>query len=394
MANTKITNPELFNLGASTSATQLPVMTLAQRTAMTGMNDGEMIFNSNTDKVEYFDGTAWYGITYEAPAGENPYSAVLYPGNGSSKQVTGVGFPPDFVWIKNLTTGFSHSLQDTVRGTGGAATLSSDGSWAEGTYPQYGYISAFGTDGFTVDGSSGTYGRANTNQSSNNYVAWCFKAGGAAVANTDGTVTSQVSANVDGGFSIVKWSGNNGNVQVGHGLSSAPEIVIRKNLISAASWAVDTSAVDGSWDYLFLNTTAPKGDHSSTTAPTSTTFNTSGTTYNGSSMLSYCFHSVPGYSKIGSYQGNGSTNGPTVTLGFQPTFLMCKKTTSTGNWRIMDSTRQSSNPKSKGLWANLTNAESTSTSNLVDFNLNDFQLVGGGGDVNASGQAYIYIAFA
>ena len=110
--------------------------------------------------------------------------------------------------------------------------------------------------------------------------------------------------------------------------------------------------------------------------------------------IAYCFHSVPGYSKIGNYTGNGSTNGPTVPLGFQPTFLMCKKTSSTGNWRIMDSTRQSSNPKSRAVWANLNNAESTSGTNLVDFNSDNFKLVGGGGDVNASGQTYMYLAFA
>ena len=110
--------------------------------------------------------------------------------------------------------------------------------------------------------------------------------------------------------------------------------------------------------------------------------------------IAYCWHSVPGYSKIGNYTGNGSTNGPTVPLGFQPTFLMCKKTSSTGNWRIMDSTRQSSNPKSRAVWANLNNAESTSGTNLVDFNSDNFKLVGGGGDVNASGQTYMYLAFA
>jgi hypothetical protein len=405
MANTKITNPELFNLGASTLATQLPVMTLVQRIAMTGMSVGEMIFNSDTDKVEYWDGTAWYSITYEAPAAENPYNAVIYTGTGNARSITGVGFEPDFVWIKNRTTGFSHSLQDTIRGTGGAATLSSDGAWAEGTYPNYGYISAFNTDGFSIGGSGGTYGYANTNQNNNNYVAWCFKAGGTAVSNTDGNLASQVSANVAGGFSIVKWSGNDTTGgTIGHGLSSTPELTIIKKTSATANWQVSLNAsVTGVEGYMNLDanaalyTTYPLYYTSSN----STVLSSNGTStatrlYNNQSAnyIAYCFHSVAGFSKIGTYTGNGSTNGPTVTLGFQPTFLMCKKTTSTGNWRIMDSTRQSSNPKSKGLWANLTNAESTSTSNLVDFNLNDFQLVGGGGDVNASGQAYIYIAFA
>mgnify|MGYP003642792347 FL=1 len=389
MANTKITNPKSFNLGASTSATQLPVMTLTQRTAMTGTIDGEMIFNSTTDKVEYWDGTKWYGITYETIPGESPYNAVIWRGTGNTNVRTGVGFQPDLIWVKNRDVADSYAIVDSVRGivlpqTPYIASNRTDAQASSANMP-----TSVQSDGFTITGGGG---RTNTNNE--DYVAWCFKGGGAAVSNGYGSIASQVSANVDGGFSIVKWSGNSSNASIGHGLNSAPEIVIRKNLISAASWAVDTSAVDGSWDYLFLNTTAQKGNHPSITAPTSTTFNTSGTTYNSSSMIAYCFHSVPGYSKIGSYPGNGSTNGPTVPLGFQPTFLMCKKTSGTGNWRIMDNTRQPSNPKSDGLWANLSNAESTSSSNLVDFNSDNFQLVGGGNDVNAPGQTYMYLAFA
>ena len=397
MANTKITNPELFNLGDSTSATQLPVMTTTQRIAMTGLSDGEMIFNSTTDKVEYWDGTKWYGITYEVAA-ETPYNNVLYTGTGVSNPITGVGFQPDLVWIKRRTNATAdHYIVDTVRGNGSNTykNLASNETQAEGTTTSSGITNSTIVDGgFTMQGTG-----ARTNASGSTYVAWCFKAGGAAVANTDGTVASQVSANVAGGFSIVSWSGNSVSPStVGHGLEVAPELFIIKNLSSAVNWSVYNSSV-GAGNKLQLNSSnqASATSNYANTSPTSSVFSLSGgneVNGSGSNYIAYCFHSVAGYSKIGSYTGNGSTNGPTVPLGFQPAFLMCKETSSTGNWRMMDSTRQPSNPKSNGLWANLTNAESASSSNVVDFNSDNFQLVGGGSDVNASGQTYMYLAFA
>ena len=367
-------------------------ITFTSSTPTGTISTGEMIFNSDTDKVEYWDGTKWYGITYEVTA-ESPYNNVLYPGTSLTNVITGVGFSPDLVWLKQRNSAQNHGLFDTVRGTNNF--IMSNSTSAENTRTTD-TLSSFDDDGFTLTPYSSD---AFINYTGRTMVAWCFKAGGAAVPNTDGSRPSQVSANVAGGFSIVNWSGNSTNPStVGHGLGVAPELFIIKNLSSAVNWSVYNSSV-GAGNKLQLNSSnqASATSNYANTSPTSSVFSLSGgneVNGSGSNYIAYCFHSVAGYSKIGSYTGNGSTNGPTVPLGFQPAFLMCKETSSTGNWRMMDSTRQPSNPKSNGLWANLTNAESASSSNVVDFNSDNFQLVGGGSDVNASGQTYMYLAFA
>ena len=364
-------------------------ITFTSSTPTGTISTGEMIFNSDTDKVEYWDGTKWYGITYEV----SPYNNVLYPGTSLTNVITGVGFSPDLVWLKQRNSAQNHGLFDTVRGTNNF--IMSNSTSAENTRTTD-TLSSFDDDGFTLTPYSSD---AFINYTGRTMVAWCFKAGGAAVPNTDGSRPSQVSANVAGGFSIVNWSGNSTNPStVGHGLGVAPELFIIKNLSSAVNWSVYNSSV-GAGNKLQLNSSnqASATSNYANTSPTSSVFSLSGgneVNGSGSNYIAYCFHSVAGYSKIGSYTGNGSTNGPTVPLGFQPAFLMCKETSSTGNWRMMDSTRQPSNPKSNGLWANLTNAESASSSNVVDFNSDNFQLVGGGSDVNASGQTYMYLAFA
>ena len=148
MANTKITNPELFNLGANnTAATQLPVMTTTQRIAMTGLSVGEMIFNSTTDKVEYLDGTKWYGITYEV---DYLYNNILYTGSGnttSGQSITGVGFKPDLVWFKSTGTTYNNVLYDSVSGVNSAISSNlSDGAWAN-----YNRFESFDSDGFTIE---------------------------------------------------------------------------------------------------------------------------------------------------------------------------------------------------------------------------------------------------
>jgi hypothetical protein len=355
------------------------------------ISTGEMIFNSDTDKVEYFDGTKWYGITYEALA-ESPYSAVIWQGTGTTNPRTGVGFQPDLIWVKNIDVADSSAIVDSVRGISSPAPyLASNLTSAQNTSTNM--PTSVQLDGFTITGNGGR-----TNSINEDYVAWCFKAGGTAVPNTNGSRPSQVSANVAGGFSIVSWSGNSTNPStVGHGLGVAPELFIIKNLSSAVNWSVYSSSV-GAGKKLLLNSTsgATATSNYANTSPTSSVFSLSGgNEVNGSgNYIAYCFHSVAGISKIGSYQGNGLTNGPTVALDFEPSFLMCKETSNTGSWRIMDSTRQPSNPKSNGLWANLSNAESTSATNVVNFNSDNFQVVGGGSDVNASGQTYMYLAFA
>ena len=315
------------------------------------------------------------------------FNTVLYTGNNSNKSITGVGFAPDLVWIKNRTNANSHNLIDSVRGA--TKVIYSNATNNEDTRSNS--LTSFDSDGFSL----GNYVGVNGNH---NYVAWCWKAGGAAVANTDGDITSQVSANVAAGFSIVSWSGDGSDMDIGHGLDAAPEMVIRKNLISSVDWMVDTSVIDGSWDYLKLNTTGSKTNHTYVQSPTSTVFNTMGANYNSSGMIAYCFHSVPGYSKIGSYIGNGSTStGKTIDLGFEPAFIVIKNTTTTGSssgWFMIDNKRNTSDPWDKYIFANNNAAEGTTTQSLTSVGATSFTVKSSGRAINYLGDNYIYMAFA
>ena len=400
MANTKITNPELFNLGDSTSATQLPVMTTTQRIAMTGLSTGEMIFNSDTDKVEYWDGTKWYGITYELQL-ESPYNNVIWSGNGSSSRSnTGLGFQPDLVWVK-ARQAQNHTLYDSIRGTG--KYLASDTANSENSNTTYGQLTSFDADGFTGSlGSNGTYSFFNS--SSQTYVAWCFKAGGAAVANTDGSIASQVSANVAGGFSIVKWTGlGNAGQTVGHGLSDAPELIITKVLnINGENWYT-YSYTAGNDKFLTLNKnssaqTAQQAGYSSgasfwnNTSPTNDVFSLGNIaeimSYN---HIAYCFHSVAGYSKVGSYTGTGANM--TVDVGFQPAFVMIKNTTNSASWHIFDNKRTAANPSTEALFPN-ENSAGADYNTVFVFTSTGFNNKVTSTSLNSNGSNYIYLAFA
>ena len=317
------------------------------------------------------------------------FNTVLYDGTGVSNPITGVGFQPDLVWIKrrDVTALADHYIVDTVRGNGNNTykNLASNEMQAEGTTTSSGITNSTIVDGgFTMQGTG-----ARTNANGSDYVAWCWKAGGAAVSNTDGSINSQVSANVANGFSIVKWSGNNSNSNIGHGLSSAPQIVIRKNLLSSGNWAFDTSVIDGSSDYLFLNTTAGKANHTTVTVPTSTTFNTSGSSYNGSSMIAYCFHSVAGVSKVGSYVGSGAA-GNLQVCGFEPSFVLIKLTDGTGSWWMSDNKRSPTNPVNDWMRADM---------DVGEYNLDgiDYEATGFSFNreyFNESGDNFIYYAIA
>jgi len=315
------------------------------------------------------------------------FNTVTYNGNGSTQSISGVGFQPDFVWIKSRSAATSHKLTDIVRGT--TKGLVSNTTAAETTDTNG--LTAFGSDGFTL-GTDSVY-----NNSGATYVAWCWKAGVSAVTNTDGSITSEVSANVDAGFSIVSYTGNHTNSTVGHGLNSAPEMVIIKALNSGtANWCVYHSGI-GAYGGVFLSLTNAAQYQSNLwldTVPTSTVFSIgqSDVNVNSSGIIAYCFHSVAGFSKFGSYTGNGSATGTTVTTDFEPAFVMIKKINSTGNWVILDNKRDTSNPIDKTLNPNLSNAESTA--NNIDFNATTFQLKSTNADTNANTSTYIYMAFA
>jgi hypothetical protein len=347
------------------------------------------------------------------------FNTVTYAGAGTTTQaVTGVGFSPDFIWIKNRSDAYSHVLQDICRGFGATKNLSSNSTNAEGasgaTGDNYGHVSTSDSDGFTVthtiNGSNdgGTI-RKGTHYSGDNYVGWCWDANGAGVSNTSGTISSTVSANTTSGFSIVTYTGNgSSSATVGHGLGVAPSMILNKcrtGANAAQAFFIYHKGLSANNMIAFnTNAQAGTGTYSSgilSTSPTSTTFGfTAGSggvlnnNESSSTYVSYCFAEVKGFSKFGSYTGNGSTDGTFIYTGMRPAFLMLKRTDTTGSWQMYDNKRDTYNPEISRLGANLSSEESTSASIYIDFLSNGFKMRNSTADWNASGGTYIYMCFA
>ena len=333
--------------------------------------------------------------------GSSYFNTVLYAGNGSATQaITGVGFKPDFVWVKNRTAAVSHCWVDGVRAA--PNQLGSDLTDAENTGGNsaavYGGVSVLGTDGFTVSlGSDPTYQA--TNKSAQNYAAWNWLASNTTTSNTAGTITSTVSVNSTAGFSIVSYTATSGTSSIGHGLGVAPSMIILKTRNQTGNW-ITGLAVNG-WDkYLTLDTTnANVTDDrmfspSAGTDPTSTLFwSNQSAIGSAGTMIAYCFAEVKGYSKFGSYTGNGSTDGTFVYCGFLPSFVLFKRTDSAFGWYIYDTKRRTFNQNNVSLSAQEANAEDTA-SGAIDILSNGFKLRNSDGSKNASGGTYIYMAFA
>jgi hypothetical protein len=322
------------------------------------------------------------------------FNTVLYTGNGSTQSITGVGFQPDFVWNKKRAGGTArnHMLTDSVRGV--LKCLSSSLNDAE--FTNSGGLSSFDSDGFSV----GSYN--NFNESGGTYVSWNWKAGGADVLNENGTIDSQVSANADAGFSIVSWTGTLATGTVGTGLTSDAEFVIVKNRDTTDNWSASTTVIDGSVDGNYLNGTGAFEDWSARVDPSAATSNTIGV-YNwadgngsGNAMIAYCFHSVEGYSKVGSYTGNASADGTFVYTGFRPAYVMIKRTDTTASWNVLDSVRNPYNYVANYLYPNSSQAEvDGSTANFTrDYTANGFKLRATNTFLNANGGTYIFLAFA
>jgi len=256
-------------------------------------------------------------------------------------------------------------------------------------------LSAFDSGGWTM-GAHGAW-----NESGKTYVAWNWNCPTTFSGNTDGTITSSGRKNTDAGFSIVSWNGTSANATVGHGLSKAPEMVIvkRRDGGSGYPWGIYHSgtASDAETDTLRFDTTAIN-DHPNwwnDTAPTATTFSVGvSVNHNSGSMITYCFHSVEGYSKVGSYTGNGSSDGPFIYTGFRPKYIMIKISNASSNrdWYIFDSERDSYNEVSRRLMPNLSNAEGTGS--VCDFVSNGFKWRTSNDEYNANGLTTIYLAFA
>ena len=336
----------------------------------------------------------------------------MYVGDGNSTQEVTTSFEPDLIWNKNRTTVYHNRLFDRVRGLD--KSVYSNLNSAEDTYQDYGYPTATSSTSVTVGQGTDTNKLINLNNQ--NYVLWNWKADSTSgSSNTDGTITSTVSANTTSGFSIVKYTGTGvAGDTMGHGLSQAPEMVIMKKRISNGSdgvrgWHVWAKYLtDG--NYLSLNATNAQfnardfGEVGNATypytAPTASLITFGGVNtgayqevnYNGDDYIMYCFHSVEGYSKVGSYTGNGSTDGTFFYTGFRPAFIMFKNTTATGNWVIVDNKRNTYNEINKTLWADLSSTEGTYA--WGDFTSNGFKFRNTSNGLNNSGQNYIYLAIA
>jgi len=332
----------------------------------------------------------------EQPTIENPkdyFNTVLYTGNSSTQSITGVGFQPDFVWVKNRTSTLNHILSDAIRGANNA--LFSSTTDAE-------FNSALNLTSFDVDGFS--VGSGNTvNGSGNSIVAWNWKAGGAGQTNTDGSITSTVSASPESGFSIVSYTLNGTTFTVGHGLNKEPEMILVKNRDTTNNWDV-FHYVLGEGVRIKLNSSDTPDSSSqvwNNTAPTSTVFYGDSawwTDPSTSNLIAYCFHSVEGYSKFGSYTGNGSSDGPFVYTGFRPAFVMIRQIANAGDWIIWDTKRDPYNVSKQLLYANLSNSEQDGISNrtpdvIIDILSNGFKARETNNDYNAT-ETYIYMAFA
>ena len=329
------------------------------------------------------------------------FNTVLWTGNGSTQSISNLGFQPDFVWIKQRSNADSNVVFDAVRGVHKRLVTDATAAEADWTSVDKG-LDVFSSDGFTVkDDSSGNY---SVNKNSGTFVAWNWKANGSGSSNTDGSITSTVSANVDAGFSIVSWTGNEGSDDtIGHGLSKAPEMIIAKVRGEGWSWAVFHEDVGKNKKLLLNSTDAESTDTDvwADTLPTSNVFTVGTdilTNWDGRNYIGYCFHSVDGYSKVGQYNGNGNADGKFVYTGFKPAFVMVKNTTNVGEgWLIVNNKTDPINPTGTYLSANSSFQEQgtsgTTFSRSFDFTANGFKLRGNSTEVNEN-TPIIYIAFA
>ena len=333
---------------------------------------------------------------------EDYFDVFTWTGTGNTgRSFTDLSFQPDLVWAKDRTNAYGHVLFDSVRGAGADKELGSQVTGAEGyaSTSTYDYLSSFDSNGFTSTYSGSNFA-AYFNNSGDSYVAWNWKANGTGVSNTDGSITSTVSANTDIGFSIVSYTGTGSNATVGHGLDSALDMLIVKNRDRSANWHTWHNELAGT-QFLELSSTAAAGTDApswNSTVPSSTVFSvgtSNSTNASGEDLIAYCFHSVEGFSKFGSYTGNGSTDGAFVYTGFRPAFLLLKVTSTADDWIIWDGVRSPENLADNALKPNSSAAEVTGNiNNSIDLVSNGFKCRNTNEKTNFSGYNYIYMAFA
>ena len=374
-------------------------------------------FSGNTTAGTFTDSNGKGLFKYQPPAGflalcednlpkstvEDPgkhFKAVLWTGDGNSgRSIAGVGFTPDLVWIKKRAgAAENHNLFDSVRGANIYLQSNTTGAEASAGIPM---LTSFGNDGFSLGSNGGV------NENNHTFAAWCWRAGaGTTSTNTSGSITSTVSVNQTAGFSIVSWTGNGvEGATIGHGLNKAPKFIVQKNRDGGeAAWRIWHSYIGENYGltgnhFLSFDAQALRYDSQRITGATATTFRTTGTAspYSNSSgtrFITYCWAEIEGFSKFGSYVGNGSADGPFVYCGFKPAWVMIKPDGANG-WVIMDNARKSINPNGETIFANTTETEYTDITNrTVDFLSNGFKIRAVGSERNSSGVNYIFVAFA
>ena len=366
--------------------------------------NSNLIYNFGQRPFTYTPPSGYVALnTYNLPTptilqGNLYMDASLYTGDGSSSltAVNQAQFKPDFVWIKIRSGSGQHVLTDSVRGV--SKQVFSSLTNAETTEAGKG-ITSFNSNGFTLGNELVTTGTTNVNAAT--YVGWQWQAGqGTTTVNTSGATSSNVSVSTTAGFSVVTYTGTGANTTIGHGLSAAPKMVIVKNRGSAVAWAAWHTSIANT-QYLVLNTTAAAATGATwwnSTTPTSSVISvgtSTSTNASGNTYVAYCWAEIAGFSKFGSYTGNGSADGSFVYLGFRPRYLMIGPSSNTTNFQIIDTSRDPYNLAGLGLDAGNSSAEYTPQSSgyPVDILSNGFKQRSTS-QPNTSGQTYIYMAFA
>lgn len=393
MATTKII-PGVLDLNESTSESGLKIPTGTNNnrpaTDVAGMvrNNTNETSDGSASCEEYYNGTAWKRLNnIPFPV---YFKTVTYTGDGSSNRaITGLGFKPDLVWIKNRSVSKDHMIFDSTRGTTNPPGLYPNLNLAEFSGDANNFVS-FDADGFTV--GSGTYTNANE------MVAWCWKAnGGTTSSNTDGNVTSTVQTEATAGFSIVQFTtpGSPGaSTTVGHGLGSTPDMILLKRTDGTEDWLMYHTSM-GLNKFMKLNDTAAQGTATNLYGVVnSTVFCPSFTLTGNMACIAYCFKNIAGYSKFGSYIGDATAGQAITDVGFELTWVLIKSTVGTANWLLYDTTRGITS----GGFLNPDNTDAETADSLspnITVTATGFTITSGGvtQGLNSNGNLYIYAAF-
>ena len=316
------------------------------------------------------------------------FNTKLWTGNGGTQSITGVGFQPDFTWIRERSEARGHNLTDAVRGAPKYINTSSTG--AEETSIST-TLTSFDSDGFSL----GSYDDVNKN--SETYVGWSWKANGVGSANTDGTInTTATSVNTTAGFSIITYTGTGSAGTIGHGLNVVPDFWMVKARSETRAWYGWSKGMSYGDVVNFQSSGAKSTDTSlfTSNAPTNQVINLGssvGVNNSGQTFVCYAFSSKTGYSKFGSYTGNGNADGTFVYTGFKPAFVIIKNSSNAHNWTMIDNKRLGYNDKNYILFPDLSNAEPTTSE--TDILSNGFKIRASANGVNQSGNTMIYMAF-